>query len=288
MHSDAPGAATPRPSSRWPRRTTTWWSRSPTGSRTPSWPHSTRPDRPSRASGCTRCTRCATARTSTGPTRACATSRTSSPTSPGRASPRVGSTSPRPTSRRCPTSSTTWRPTLWWWPPPRRPTVTAGSRLGTNADYVARLIGKAPFFLEANPNMPRTRGENQVHVSQVAGWVEADYPLPEMPPAKVGEKDRVIGETIAERIPDGATIQVGIGAIPAAAIGALRQPPRPRGPHRAAVRRRGRAVRRRGHHRCREGHPAREDGDDLRHGHQGASTTSSTTTRRSSSCRWTG
>lgn len=94
--------------------------------------------------------------------------------------------------------------------------------LGTNADYVARLIGKAPFFLEANPNMPRTRGENQVHVSQVVGWVEADYPLMEMPAAKVGEKDRVIGELIAERIPDGATIQVGIGSIPAAAISALR------------------------------------------------------------------
>ena len=94
--------------------------------------------------------------------------------------------------------------------------------LGTNADYVARLIGKAPFFLEANPNMPRTRGENQVHVSQVVGWVEADYPLPEMPAAKVGDKDRMIGEIIAERIPDGATIQVGIGSIPAAAIGALR------------------------------------------------------------------
>jgi acyl-CoA hydrolase len=94
--------------------------------------------------------------------------------------------------------------------------------LGTNADYTARLIGKAPFFLETNPNMPRTRGENLVHVSQVVGWVEADYPLPEMASAKVGEKDRVIGETIAERIPDGATIQVGIGSIPAAAITALR------------------------------------------------------------------
>lgn len=93
--------------------------------------------------------------------------------------------------------------------------------LGTNADYTARLIGKAPFFLEANPRMPRTRGENQVHVSQVVGWVEADYPLPEMPAATVGPKDRVIGDLIAERIPDGATIQVGIGSIPSAAIGAL-------------------------------------------------------------------
>ena len=94
--------------------------------------------------------------------------------------------------------------------------------LGLNADYVARLIGKAPFFLECNPQMPRTRGENQVHVSQIAGWVEADYPLLEMPAAKVGDKDRVIGDMIAERIPDGATIQVGIGSIPAAAISALR------------------------------------------------------------------
>jgi hypothetical protein len=42
--------------------------------------------------------------------------------------------------------------------------------LGTNADYVTALIGRAPFFLEANPHMPRTRGENQLHMSQVAGW----------------------------------------------------------------------------------------------------------------------
>ncbi len=93
--------------------------------------------------------------------------------------------------------------------------------LGTNADYVARFIGRAPFFLEANAAMPRTRGENNVHVSQVAGWIEADQPLVEVPPAPVGVKDRVIGEAIAERVPDGATIQVGIGSIPAAALGAL-------------------------------------------------------------------
>jgi acyl-CoA hydrolase len=94
--------------------------------------------------------------------------------------------------------------------------------LGTNADYTARLIGRAPFFLEANACMPRTRGENQVHVSQVVGWVETDRPLPEMPGATIGPKDRAIGEAIAERVPDGATIQVGIGSIPAAAISALR------------------------------------------------------------------
>jgi acyl-CoA hydrolase len=113
----------------------------------------------------------------------------------------------------------------------RSPVIVAASSLpdrhgwfslGTNADYVARFIGKAPFFLEANPRMPRTRGENNLHVSQVEGWVEADYPLVESAAPKVGAKDRLIGELIAERVPDGATIQVGIGSIPAAALGALR------------------------------------------------------------------
>ena len=49
--------------------------------------------------------------------------------------------------------------------------------LGTNCDYTASLIGRAPFFLEANAQMPRTFGGNQVHISQVVGWSEVDYPL---------------------------------------------------------------------------------------------------------------
>ena len=49
--------------------------------------------------------------------------------------------------------------------------------LGTHADYAAALIGEVPFFVEVNHRMPRTYGENQVHVSQIVGWCEADYPL---------------------------------------------------------------------------------------------------------------
>jgi acyl-CoA hydrolase len=86
--------------------------------------------------------------------------------------------------------------------------------LGTNADYTARFIGKAPFFLEVNPNMPRTYGENTLHASQVVGWTENDYPLVEHTPPAAGEKDRRIAQLVAERVPNGATIQAGIGAIP--------------------------------------------------------------------------
>ena len=94
--------------------------------------------------------------------------------------------------------------------------------LGTNAEYVAALIGRAPFFLEVNPRMPRTQGLNQVHASQVLGWSERDAPLVEVPPAQPDERDRTIAARIVERIPDGATLQVGIGGIPNAVLASLR------------------------------------------------------------------
>jgi acyl-CoA hydrolase len=94
--------------------------------------------------------------------------------------------------------------------------------LGTNADYTAHFIGRAPFFLEVNAHMPRTFGGNTIHVSQVIGWCEADYPLVAVEPPNTGEKDRRIARLVAERIPDGATIQAGIGAIPNTILGELR------------------------------------------------------------------
>lgn len=94
--------------------------------------------------------------------------------------------------------------------------------LGTNADYVAGLVGRVPFYLEVNAAMPRTFGRNQVHVSQVAGWTEVDRPLVEVPPHEPGEIDVRIAEFVAERVEDGDTLQVGIGAIPNAILARLR------------------------------------------------------------------
>lgn len=93
--------------------------------------------------------------------------------------------------------------------------------LGTNCDYVGAFIGKVPFFLEVNRQMPRTFGRNQVHASQLAGWTEVDRPLLEVPPAQPGEVDAKIAALVAERIVDGATLQVGIGSIPNALVAAL-------------------------------------------------------------------
>ena len=93
--------------------------------------------------------------------------------------------------------------------------------LGTNADYVAPFIGQVPFFLEANAAMPRTSGRNSIHLSQSPGWCEADRPLVEVPPAVPDEVDQRIAAQVAERIPNGACLQAGIGSIPNGVLAAL-------------------------------------------------------------------
>ncbi|MFP5257091.1 MAG: acetyl-CoA hydrolase/transferase family protein [Acidimicrobiia bacterium] len=102
-------------------------------------------------------------------------------------------------------------------PPDRHGYVT----LGTNADYVAPFIGRVPFFVEANPRMPRTMGRNAIHLSQVEGWCQADRPLVQIEPSEPDECDRRIAAHVAERIEDGSCIQAGIGSIPNTVLGAL-------------------------------------------------------------------
>ncbi len=93
--------------------------------------------------------------------------------------------------------------------------------LGTSCDYVAPFIGRVPFFLEVNAQMPRTFGRNQVHVSQVTGWVAVDRPLVEVPLLESSDVDRQIAAHVTARIPDGATLQAGIGSIPNALLAGL-------------------------------------------------------------------
>jgi len=93
--------------------------------------------------------------------------------------------------------------------------------LGVSADYTSSFIGRGRFFLEVNPNMPRTFGRNQIHASQVAGWYVSERDLVEVTPPPMDEPDHAIAALVAERIPNGACLQTGIGAIPNAIMGAL-------------------------------------------------------------------
>jgi 4-hydroxybutyrate CoA-transferase len=79
------------------------------------------------------------------------------------------------------------------------------------------------IIAEINENMPRTLGDSFIHVSRLHSVVPVDYPLMEMKMGGEGEDEVVqkIAEYIAELVPDGATMQMGIGAIPDAVLNFL-------------------------------------------------------------------
>jgi len=82
-----------------------------------------------------------------------------------------------------------------------------------------RLAGTV--IVEVNPQMPRVFGDAMVHVSDVAAIVENDEPLIETPVPEAKPEDEIVGKLIAEIVPDGASIQLGIGGLPNAAAACL-------------------------------------------------------------------
>jgi len=71
---------------------------------------------------------------------------------------------------------------------------------------------------EVNPKMPRTLGDAFIHVSKIAHIVEVDYPLPSVSMGATSELGTQIARHVASLVPDGATLQTGIGAIPDAVL----------------------------------------------------------------------
>jgi len=74
---------------------------------------------------------------------------------------------------------------------------------------------------EMNPRMPRTLGDSFIHLSKLDLVVPVDYPLPEIRMGDTSETIQRIADHVAGLIPDGATLQTGIGAIPDAVLSLL-------------------------------------------------------------------
>lgn len=93
-----------------------------------------------------------------------------------------------------------------------------GVEVGTTkpAAESARVI-----VAEVNRQMPRTLGDSFIHVSRLHHIVEVDYPIPEAPQGGSSEQHMLVGQHIAEMIPDGATLQMGLGSIPDAVLSNL-------------------------------------------------------------------
>ena len=77
------------------------------------------------------------------------------------------------------------------------------------------------IIAEINPNMPRVLGDSFIHLSNIDYLVESDYLLPEALDKNISKEQDVIGELVAEMVPDEATLQLGIGALPNAVLSKL-------------------------------------------------------------------
>lgn len=77
-------------------------------------------------------------------------------------------------------------------------------------------------IVQINKAMPFSYGDALIHVSEIDAAVEVDDPLVEVPTATPTEIDSAIGRHIAELIPDGATLQIGVGGIPNAVLSSLK------------------------------------------------------------------
>ncbi len=86
-----------------------------------------------------------------------------------------------------------------------------------NAARCARHV-----IAEVNRRMPRVYGDSFLHVSKVHAIVETDRPLLELKPEPFTDLQGRIGEHVASLIPDGATLQLGIGGIPDSVLSCLR------------------------------------------------------------------
>ncbi len=89
--------------------------------------------------------------------------------------------------------------------------------LGTSVEAMhAAITAAKTVIVQLNRSMPRTLGESFIHVDEIDLAVEVDVPPYEYQRPEIGDIERRIGSHIADLIPDGATLQLGIGAIPAA------------------------------------------------------------------------
>lgn len=103
-------------------------------------------------------------------------------------------------------------------PPDRHGFCSLGVEVGCTlpAARTARIV-----IAEVNSRMPRTLGDSFIHMSRLTALVESDRPLLELPQGETNSVALAIGRHIAELIPDGATLQLGIGAIPDAVLANL-------------------------------------------------------------------
>lgn len=94
--------------------------------------------------------------------------------------------------------------------------------LGVSVDATKAAVDTAKIIIaQINPRMPRTHGDGLIHISRFSRYMEIESELPEHPAHELTEVEKKIGLHVAGLIEDGATLQMGIGAIPDAVLSCL-------------------------------------------------------------------
>jgi acyl-CoA hydrolase len=94
--------------------------------------------------------------------------------------------------------------------------------LGTSVDATLAAVEMADTVIAIiNPNVPRAFGDAMISTDDIDLFIEDDTPLYAIEPGAISEIDMKIGRHVAELVEDGATLQMGIGAIPNAVLSML-------------------------------------------------------------------
>jgi len=102
------------------------------------------------------------------------------------------------------------------------PDENGNCSFGTEVAFIAEMWREIPVKIaHFNPAMPRTPGDPGIPVSELAGWFEGEQDLRGMGTAPDSPTNLAIAKHVAELVPDGATLQTGLGKLPDAVLGAL-------------------------------------------------------------------
>ncbi len=97
---------------------------------------------------------------------------------------------------------------------------------GSHPDFVYPIIRYEKhrhIIVQVSENTPRTWGDNHIHISEIDKIVEFTQPLLELPDMPASPEEELIGQYTADMVPDGATIQLGIGGVPSAVARLLKE-----------------------------------------------------------------
>ncbi len=94
--------------------------------------------------------------------------------------------------------------------------------LGISVDATKSAVDVAKVVVaQVNPQMPRTHGDGLIHISKFTAFTEVNEPIHELKPHELTDVEKQIGAHVAQLVPDRATMQMGIGAIPDAVLACL-------------------------------------------------------------------